>query len=47
VQRAHPQSEMQIISHGLLKLTLSAEGYTWEFLQVGGARGDVGSDVCH
>lgn len=47
VQRVHPQSEVQIIAHGLLKLTLSAQGYDWEFLQVGGARGDVGSDVCH
>jgi hypothetical protein len=47
IQRLHPLSEMQIISHGLLKLTLSAQGYQWEFLQVDGARGDFGQDVCH
>jgi len=47
VLQAHPQSEVQIIAHGLLKLTLSAQGYNWEFLQVGGARADFGSDVCH
>jgi hypothetical protein len=47
LRRVHPQSEVQIIAHGLLKLTLSAHGYDWEFMQVGGARGDAGSDVCH
>src|SRR5688572_1527677 len=38
VMRAHPHSEMQSVSHGLLKLTLGAQDYTWEFLQVGGVR---------
>ena len=47
VQRLHPLSEVQLISHGLLKLTLSAQGYQWEFLQVDSARGDFGQDVCH
>jgi len=47
VQRVHAQSEAQVLSNGILKLTLGAHGYNWEFLQVGGARGDVGSDVCH
>jgi hypothetical protein len=47
VVRAHPQSEIQIVSHGILKLTLAALGYNWEFLQPGGTRADSGSDVCH
>jgi len=47
VMRTHPQSETQIVAHGLLKLTLTAQGYGWEFLQVGGVRSDVGADVCH
>jgi hypothetical protein len=47
VVRAHPQSEIQIVSHGILKLTLAALGYNWEFLQPGGMRADSGSDVCH
>ncbi len=45
--RAHPQSEAQIVAHGMLKLTLTSQGYSWEFLQVGGARLDPGADVCH
>lgn len=47
VQRVHPASEVQLISHGLLKLTLAAQGYQWEFLQVNGTRGDFGQDLCH
>ena len=47
VQRVHPQSAVQIISHGLLKLTLTGQGYDWEFLPVTGGRADAGSDVCH
>ena len=47
VMRQHPQSELRIVSHGILKLTLGAIGYSWEFLQPGGVRSDVGSDVCH
>lgn len=47
VMRAHPQSEVQLVAHGLLKLTLAAQGYSWEFLQVGGARADSGVGVCH
>jgi len=47
VMRVHPQSEVQIIAHGLLKLTLTAQGYSWDFLQVGGGRTDSGADVCH
>ena len=47
VQRVHPQSEVQLIAQGLLKLTLSAQAYSWEFLQVGGGLGDAGSGGCH
>ena len=47
IERLHPSSEAQRISHGLLKLTLSAQGYQWEFLQVNGTVGDSGADVCH
>lgn len=47
VMRVHPQSEVRIISHGILKLTLAEANYTWEFLQPSGARADFGSDVCH
>ena len=47
IQRLHPLSEAQLISHGLLKLTLTVHGYQWEFLQVNGTIGDSGSDVCH
>lgn len=47
VMRVHAQSEVQLIAHGLLKLTLTAQGYSWEFLQVGGGRTDSGADVCH
>jgi hypothetical protein len=47
IQRLHPVSEVQVISHGLLKLTLSSQGYQWEFLQTSGVRGDFGQDLCH
>lgn len=47
VQRVHPASEVQLISHGLLKLTLASQGYQWEFLQGNGTRGDFGQDLCH
>ena len=47
ISRLHPVSEVQVIAHGLLKLTLSAQGYQWEFLTVNGARGDFGQDICH
>ena len=45
--RVHPQSEVQLVAHGLLKLTLTSQGYGWEFLQAGGGRTDAGADVCH
>jgi hypothetical protein len=47
IQRLHPLSESQRISHGVLKLTLTAQGYQWDFVEVSGALGDSGTDVCH
>jgi hypothetical protein len=47
VMRAHPQSEIQVIAHGMLKLTLAAQSYSWEYLQLGGGKSDVGNDACH
>ena len=47
VLRAHPQSEVQVVLHGILKLTLAQASYSWEFLQSNGTRSDVGSGVCH
>lgn len=45
--RAHRNSERIISAHGVLRLTLNHDGYEWEFVQIGGTRGDVGSGVCH
>jgi hypothetical protein len=42
-----PNSEMRILAHGVLKLTLEAQGYQWEFLTTSGRGGDVGSGTCH
>ena len=42
-----PNSDRQVRAFGVLKLTLDAESYTWEFVQVGGAIGDSGTGQCH
>ena len=39
-------SERRLSTFGLLRLTLQADGYQWEFLPVSGA-GDTGSGTCH
>jgi hypothetical protein len=39
-------SERRLSAFGVLKLTLQAEGYQWEFIPVSGA-GDSGSGACH
>ena len=46
---AEPNSEVRNNkTYGVLKLTLSADGYTWEFLPVAGASfTDSGSGTCH
>jgi hypothetical protein len=41
-----PNSEMRISAFGVLKLTLSADAYDWEFVPVSGP-GDFGTGVCH
>ena len=41
-----PNSEVQISSFGVLKLTLSADTYEWEFVPVAGRR-DAGRGMCH
>jgi hypothetical protein len=42
----HPNSEVRISAFGVLKLTLSADRYQWEFIPVSGPS-DSGSGVCH
>jgi hypothetical protein len=44
-----PNSEKRIRQHGILKLTLMADSYTWEFLPVGNSAfdRDQGADTCH
>jgi hypothetical protein len=48
-RRTHPASEFRDASaHGLLRLTLGAGRYRWEFVPVGGGPArDRGSAVCH
>jgi len=41
-----PNSEVLIIGFGVLKLSLSSDGYDWEFIPVFG-QGDAGSGRCH
>jgi hypothetical protein len=45
----HPNTEIgDDQTHGVLKLTLQADGYSWEFLPVAGRTfTDIGSDACH
>ena len=42
-----PNSEVQLRAFGVLKLTLDAESYEWQFIQIGGAIGDSGTGQCH
>ena len=39
-------SEVRIVNYGVLKLTLQADGYQYEFIPVSGA-GDAGTASCH
>jgi acid phosphatase type 7 len=41
-----PNSEVRLKTHGVMKLTLFADRYDWEFLAVSGA-GDSGTTMCH
>jgi len=41
-----PNSEVRITGFGVLKMTLAASGYEWEFIPVSGPR-DFGTGSCH
>ncbi len=41
-----PGSEVRISSWGVLKLTLTPENYSWEFIAIGGSVRDSGSAPC-
>ena len=44
----HPQSQVRSADFGILKLTLNAGGYTWQFIPIpGGTFTDAGSGACH
>ena len=40
-------SEVQIRAFGVLKLTLNADSYDWQFIPVGGGGSDSGTAQCH
>ena len=42
-----PGSQVRTSGYGALSLTLASGGYSWQYLQVGGAVADSGSDTCH
>jgi hypothetical protein len=41
-----PNSEARLSTFGVLRLTLRADGYDWEFISVAGSR-DAGTGSCH
>ncbi len=45
-QAPKPNSEVRLKVHGVMKLTLFADRYQWEFLPLSGA-GDSGTTACH
>jgi len=45
-RETHSNSEVLIFAFGVLKLTLEADSYAWEFIPVSG-QGDSGSGRCH
>jgi len=48
VARLQPNSEVQASVHGVLKLTLRAGAYDWQFVPVAGSSfGDMGTGSCH
>ncbi len=48
VVRLQPNSEVQGIAHGVLKLTLRGDGYDWQFIPAAGASfSDSGTGTCH
>ena len=46
VASLQPNSEARISAYGVLKMTLRADAYEWEFISVSGAR-DTGTRTCH
>ena len=48
VNTVQPNSEVRNpVVYGVLKLTLSATGYAWRFISVGGTFTDSGNGSCH
>ena len=48
VTAVQPNSEVRNpVVYGVLKLTLSATGYTWQFIAVGATFTDSGTGSCH
>lgn len=45
-QATKPNSEVRLRVHGVMKLTLASERYSWDFLPISGG-GDSGSAACH
>jgi hypothetical protein len=45
--RATPNSAIVLSTYGIVRFTLRADSYDWEFLETGGALGDSGSTPCH
>lgn len=45
-QATKPNSEVRLRVHGIIKLTLGSERYSWDFLPTSGS-GDSGSAACH
>lgn len=46
-QRTAPNSQQRVKSHGVLRLTLSPNGYAWAFVDINGATADTGAEGCH
>ena len=45
--RTAPNSQFRLSAHGVLRLTLNREDYSWAFLDVTGGIADSGADTCH
>jgi hypothetical protein len=45
--RLRANSDVVWTHHGVLKLTLRTDSYSWQFLSDTGAAADVGGALCH
>jgi calcineurin-like phosphoesterase family protein len=45
--RATPNSAIVLSTYGIMRFTLRADSYDWEFLETAGSLGDNGSTPCH